>query len=100
MAYFRCSEISDIYVYMGPGGLSISFAMGVQRVVELVKKWNLEEEKVFETVTEGLAYILCLRNLGFRFPQESLYRLLEESWKYDVSNEYKEEVKKYRKENE
>lgn len=100
MAYFRCSEISDIYVYMGAGGLSVSFAMGIPRVVKLMEEKLLKEERVFETVTEGLSYIISLRSLGFQFPQEALYRLLEESWKYDVSEKYKKQVEKYNRENE
>jgi hypothetical protein len=85
MAYCRCENDSDVYVWAGRY-FEVHFCEGVPGVTERMKGMNLHSTS-FETAEETLDYLLKIRKLGFKVPERSTERL-----KYEIGlpNKYLE----------
>jgi hypothetical protein len=85
MAYCRCENDSDVYVWAGRV-FEVHFCEGVEGVTKRLLENNLHSTS-FETAEETLDYLLKIRKLGFKVPERSTERL-----KYEIGlpNKYLE----------
>jgi hypothetical protein len=85
MAYCRCRDDSDVYVWCG-WRYEVNFCEGKDGITEKLLEHNLHSTS-FETPEETLDYLLKIRKLGFKVPERSTERL-----KYEIGlpNKYLE----------
>jgi hypothetical protein len=85
MAYCRCGEDSDVYVWCGRF-YEIHFGEGIPGVTEKMKQTGFHDQS-FEDGKQALEFMEKVKDAGFKIPEHALERL---KWELGLPSHYQE----------
>ena len=78
MAYCRCGDNSDLYVYGGILGYDVIFCVGKKDVELKIKELQYNSSIFIKDVRSLLDYLTLLQDQGFKIPAHTFERIEKE----------------------